>query len=373
MAGLLKLDFTRTFRSGTEVRADLEVDTDRSSVTVIFGPSGAGKSTILRCLAGLDSPTSGQITFGKDVWFNSADQTDVSPRQRRVGYVEQNLSLFPHMTVAQNVAYPMTRCARSERAQRVSELLDMMGIGELAGRRPSQISGGQSQRVAIARAIARNPCLLLMDEAFASLDLPTAQSLRNVLRQVVTDLQIPAIVVTHDRDEALTIADQIAIVAGGRICQTGDVASVFSRPDSLEIAEVVGVETVIAARVIARQEGLVTLAPVESPETCLEAIGGDQESADVFVCIRAEDVTVSPGPDTLSSARNRLRAVITGLAPEGSAVRMHLDCGFPLDAIVTKQSVSDLDLRPGREVTAAVKAPSVHLIPRPAVDLSRSA
>ncbi|MBU6411454.1 MAG: ABC transporter ATP-binding protein [Verrucomicrobia bacterium] len=329
----------------------------------MFGPSGAGKTTILRCLAGLDWPGEGSIKFDGQTWFDPARKKFLPAQSRQVGFVPQDYALFPHLTVAANIAYGLRGRPMAERRARVVELTGWLGLGGLEHRRPGELSGGQQQRVALARAVARNPRLLLLDEPLSALDAPTRQRLRDELRRWLAELAVPALLVTHDRADALALGDRVVVVNAGRIEQTGVVEEVFNRPANLAVAHVVGAETVLPARVVGVADGLAT---VLVNETRLTALAGDlSDGAEaVHVCIRAEDVILVREAPSQTSARNRLPARVVSVQREGPLMRVELDCGFSLKALLTPQAAAEMNLRPGAMVMALIKAPQVHLICR---------
>lgn len=333
-----------------EVDADLRIPFEDSPVTVLFGPSGSGKTTLLRMLAGLERPDAGSIVFGDHTWFDAARSLYLPPQARRAGFLFQDYALFPHLTVAENVAY-----AASSNA--AGKLMGAFGLAEFAGRKPRQISGGQQQRVALARALAAAPALLLLDEPLSALDAPTRARTRHELRRALLDGGVPSIVVTHDRMEAVALGDWMAVMVDGRIRQTGPVQEVFLKPADLLVAESVGVENVLVAEVEGRDAGLLTLRVCGARLECVDA----GETGPVLACIRAEDVAVTRHPDQVSSARNRLAGRVRSVSPEGPLARVELDCGFPLVALVTAQSAGELALREGEAVCAVLKATAVHL------------
>jgi molybdate transport system ATP-binding protein len=361
MAISLTMDFERRFRRGPSVQGRVELPLEPPIVTVLFGPSGSGKTTILRCLAGLDRPDAGTIVFGEEVWFDARTRAWVGPQGRRVGFLHQEYALFPHLTVRQNVAFGLSGKPGEARDKRVRAILDRTGLSGLSERRPSELSGGQQQRAALARALGPAPRILLLDEPLSALDAPTRDALRTQLRQQLVDLAIPSIVVTHDRIEALSLGDRMIALVDGRIRQVGSVEEVFARPADDEVARSVGVETVVPGRVLEARDGLLTLDVAGRRLTAVEAEGIE---GDVLVCIRAEDVVLRLGPPSVESARNRLDCRVRALVREGPLTRVLLDCGFPLAALVTPQSVEELSLWEGREVTAIIKAPAVHCVPR---------
>ena len=361
MNSLLRADFSKQFSGGPVIRADA-LEIAGAGVTVLFGPSGSGKTTILRCLAGLETPDTGEISFGDEPWF-AGGKTVTPPKNRRVGFVPQDYALFPHLTVAANIAYGLHGRSAAEKNSRGAEMLNWLGLDGLAARRPGQLSGGQQQRVALARAVAREPKLLLLDEPLAALDTPTRQRLRGELRHLLRQLAIPTVVVTHDRLEALALGDDLVVLDAGRIVQRGPVQEVFSRPANLTVAGIVAVETVQPGRVLEVQNGL---AAVLVGSARLTAVAGDLPAGvtEVFACIRAEDVILSHDPELHSSPRNRLSAVVRAVVSEGPLTRIELDCGFPLTAVLTKQACAELELQENVTVRALVKAPQIHLVPR---------
>lgn len=354
MADHLICECRKRLPSGFTLEAALRVPLEESPVTVLFGPSGSGKSTLLRLIAGLERPDEGRIQFRGEVWFDSSRRVAVAPQLRRAGFLSQDYSLFPHLTVRENVGF----AARDPK--RAAHLLERFGLSGLEGRRPRAISGGQQQRVALARALAADPGLLLLDEPLSALDATMRARLRHDLRRLLADSGVPSLLVTHDRVEALALGDWMAVLIQGRIHQTGRVEEVFRRPADVEVAHSVGVENVIAGEIAGRESGLLTVRAGGGLLQCVDT----GETGPVFACIRAEDVTLAPGSGAPSTARNRWCGAIRSLLPEGAVTRVEIDCGFPLMALVTAQSVEDLRLRPGAPVCAMVKATSVHLLPR---------
>src|SRR2546426_6386902 len=255
MAAEMTADFEKRYNGGPTIRAALGVPLGRSHVTVLFGPSGAGKTTVLRCLAGLERPERGRVRFASETWVDTDVGVMAPPQARGVGYLFQDYALFPHLTVAGNITYAIHDLDRVERHVRLAEMLHLLRLEGLEDRRPAQLSGGQQQRVALARVLARRPRLLLLDEPLSALDAPTREQLRGELRALLRGQIMPALCVTHDWVEALTLADEVAVMAGGRILQTGSPDQVFSRPANAEVAAIVGVETGIAGEVAGRQGG----------------------------------------------------------------------------------------------------------------------
>jgi molybdate transport system ATP-binding protein len=364
MAEEIVASFRKRFASGAEISADgLSVPYRGFSVSVLFGASGAGKSTVLRCLAGLERPDEGVIRSGDELWFSSSERVFLPPQRRNVGYLSQDYALFPHLDVVRNIGYGLRTVDAERRAALVSEAVEKFGLAGLERRLPRELSGGQAQRVALARALVRRPRLLLLDEPLSALDAPTRRKLRGELRQLLNELAVPTLVVTHDRLEALALGDDMLVMDAGRLVQSGPVQDVFSRPVSLSVAGIVAVETVVPAEVRGSEDGLIL---VDVGSTRLHALAREivEAEREVFVCIRAEDVILLRGNDTHSSPRNRLPSVVKDIAREGPMLRVDLDAGFPLAALLTKQACEELALAPGERITALVKAPHIHLVPR---------
>ncbi len=361
MAAEIDLDITKTFPGRTPIRARIAYPLDASTVLILFGPSGSGKTTILRSVAGLEWPEAGHIRFISRTWLDVAAGIRVSPQERRIGYMAQDYALFPHYTVAGNIAYGLGALPAAERQARVDEMIELFQLRGLARAKPAELSGGQQQRVALARAVAPRPELLLLDEPLSALDAPTRQTLRGELRALLRQLALPSIIVTHDWAEALTLGDRIAVIVDGTVLQAGPPQEVFSRPINAEVARVVGIDTVVQGRIVKAAEGLAT---VEVGPVSLTAVGGADQGPDVFVCLRAEDVTVERVDSGETSARNHLPGTVIAIQSLGALAKLTLDCGFQLCALITRSALLDLHLSVGAQVKAAFKAGSVHLVSR---------
>jgi molybdate transport system ATP-binding protein len=357
----LVMDVERRYRGGPTVGARLEVPLDSSLVTVLFGESGSGKTTLLRCLGGLDRPDAGAIAFRGELWSDAASGAFLSPQARRAGFLFQEYALFPHLSVRRNIAHGLRGIGSAEQNRRVEEVAALVRVAGLLSRRPGELSGGQRQRVALARALAPRPRLLLLDEPLSALDGPTRAELRVELRRVIEEQRIPAVIVTHDRTEALALGDRVAVLAGGKVRQFGAVAEVFTAPADDAVARIVGTENVAFARILSREDGLATIAIGPTRLVALDPGGGETEA---FACIRAEDVILEPAPGAETSARNELSGTVVAVAREGPLVRVVLECGFRLVALVTRHSAERLGLAPGSSASALVKAPAVRLVPR---------
>lgn len=223
----LHVDFTRRFAGGTVIEVKALQVAATAGITVLFGASGCGKTTVLRCLAGLDHPDEGRIAFGDDVWLDRALRISVSPPRRRLGFIPQDFSLFPHLTVTRNIAYGLFALPSAERGRRVREMMIWLGLEGLESRFPGELSGGQQQRVALARAMVSRPRLLLLDEPLSAIDTPMRVRLRSELRQWIHQFGIPTILVTHDQEDALSLGDCAVIMDKGLILKQGSLSEVF--------------------------------------------------------------------------------------------------------------------------------------------------
>lgn len=214
---------------------DLDVSWEiGAELAVLFGASGAGKSLTLRLIAGLAQPDAGRVVAGERILLDTDRAVCLPPQQRSIGYVFQDLALFPHMTVLENVLYGGHGLAKQERAERAESLIRRFGLGGLEKRRPGEISGGQKQRVAFARALLRRPAVLLLDEPFSALDAPLRRGMGELLREVQRELKLPTVLVTHDAAEATALADTVILCDGGRVTRRGPPQEVFARPAELD-------------------------------------------------------------------------------------------------------------------------------------------
>jgi molybdate transport system ATP-binding protein len=328
---------------------DLELTLEVGAGTLaLVGPSGAGKSSVLRAIAGLLRPRSGRITLDGVTWLDTARRVDVTPERRSVGLVFQDYALFPHLSVRRNVAYG----ARNRGA--VDGLLERFRIGSLADARPGEISGGERQRVALARALARNPDVLLLDEPLSALDSHTRATVRGELHDLLAELGLPVILVTHDFEDAATLADRVGVVVEGRVRQVGTPSELVAAPSDPFVARFTGANLV---------PGAATPDARGLTEVVLD-VGGTMWSVDpvagrVALTVYPWEVALSRNvPD--DSAVNHLRAPIARITPLGNRARVAVG---PLVAEVTTASVERLALRVGEPVVASFKATAARLLP----------
>ncbi|MGH2599469.1 MAG: ABC transporter ATP-binding protein [Dehalococcoidia bacterium] len=269
-------------RFGTTAAVDgVDLDVTQGHILALLGPSGCGKTTLLRLIAGFEVPNAGEVALAGRLL--SGPSTFVLPEKRRVAMVFQDFALFPHMNVASNVAFGLRRGA--DKRRRVTELLALVGLDGLESRLPHQLSGGQQQRVALARALASEPVLILLDEPFSNLDPSIRARVRDEVKQLIHAVGITAVFVTHDQEEALSVADQVAVMMDGRVLQVGAPAEVYTRPVSRVVGEFVGNANVLSGEV---RNGVVDCELGRFPVTV------DFEGpADVL--IRAESLVISEG------------------------------------------------------------------------------
>jgi molybdate transport system ATP-binding protein len=234
---------------------DAELGCAPGEVLALVGPSGSGKTTILRAIAGLLRVKQGEIRSNGDCWFDAGRGVFVEARRRRIGYVFQNYALFPHLSALHNVTEAMLELPPAERERRARDILARVRLAGLEQRLPAELSGGQQQRVAVARALAREPQVLLLDEPFSAVDRATRQRLYRELAELRRELAMPVILVTHDLDEALMLADRLCVLHQGRTLQSGEPHAVMTRPSSVEVAQLVGLRNVFRAGVVAQDSG----------------------------------------------------------------------------------------------------------------------
>lgn len=275
-------------RSSAPAVQDVELSVRKGEIMAVVGESGCGKSTLLRMIAGLEVPDAGSVRIGERAVSDA--RTWVPPEQRGVGMVFQDFALFPHMTAEQNILYGLRSLPRRERQARVAAMLELVGLSGLGGRYPHQLSGGQQQRVAIARALASEPALLLLDEPFSNLDTALKRTLREELREILQRAGTTTLLVVHDAEDVMMLADRAAVMRSGRILQEGDPDTLYRKPCDEYVARFFGETNVLPGR--ATEGGFQTplgLVPCAAAATCT---GGA-----VRLCVRPEHLVLASGRD----------------------------------------------------------------------------
>ena len=332
-----------------------------NEVLVIIGPNGSGKTTLLLCLASLLKPSSGSLSYGG---IASSDGISAVKLRRKLAVAFQDPLLLSR-SVLDNVTLGLRLrgIKGSEVKERAEKWLNRFGVAQLAKRQARTLSGGEAKRVSLARALVLDPEILFLDEPFNALDTPTRQALLEDFESVLRETKVTTVMVTHDHNEALALADRVAVLINGQIRQLGTAEEVFSCPVDDEVAAFVETGNTIRGDVRSQDNGLAT---VNIDGHDVFAVSDLSPGTNVTVYLHYEDVTLSLNmPETvLSSARNQMRGKIVKVFPLGPQLKITLDCGFKLSSLITRRSFEELNLVIDKEITASFKASSVHLIPK---------
>ena len=332
-------------------------------VTILFGASGSGKTTILRCVAGLVRPDGGRVAIGDRALFDANAGIDVPVPARHIGYVFQQLALFPHLTVADNIGYGLADLARGERQSRIAEAADSFRISGLVDRRPSQISGGERQRTALARALVTQPAALLLDEPLSALDYAIQLHIMDDLRRWNAERRIPILYVTHSHREAFALGERLIALERGRILASGSPHEVLDHPSQAPLAELAGFENVFDAIVTVRRERTGTMHCVLAGTSAeLEVpLGVAPVDAPIRVAIRAGDILVSDREPAGLSARNVLAGEVLDFRMHGPTVVATIDAGARFVVHLTPGGADTLAMRPGARVWLVIKTYSCRI------------
>jgi molybdate transport system ATP-binding protein len=350
--------------------------------TILFGPSGAGKTTLLDCIAGLTPADEGRIAIGGKDIYDSETKHNVAAWKRRIGYVHQDLALFPHLTAEENVEYGLHTLRAAERRSRSRDILALFSIAHLRDRRPAQISGGERQRVALARALVTEPRALLLDEPLAALDRPTKSHLVADLRTWNQQHRIPILFVTHSGEEVFALGNEVIVLDAGRIVAQGQPHEVMRAPTLETVAQLAGFENIFDAKVVALNEGRGTMtcrlttcrlttggmtagepdAPTGAVELETPLLRADIGSS-MRIGIRAGDLLLATETPHGLSARNILPGAIKRLEQRDTIVAAIVDIGgAELQVHITLAARDALQLVPGKAVWVVVKTHSCHLL-----------
>jgi tungstate transport system ATP-binding protein len=356
---LIKIENIILQRGGSTVLDIREFQVRQGRILALIGPNGAGKSTLLLMLAGLLKPCQGKFYFqGRSV----ESRIDLAMLRRNAAVVFQE-PLLLNSSVYENVAMGLKfrRLKNEEIRNGVQSALDYFGIAQLAKRSAKTLSGGEAKRVSLARAFAIKPQIILLDEAFNSLDPPSRETIIDDLKRILEETKITAVLASHDREETLRLAQDVSVMNSGKIVQSGKTAEIFNQPDSEFVANFVGTESILEGTVKSCAAGHMV---ISINGKVIEAVGDCSIGQKVYCCLRPENVTVSNYTQGKISARNIFEAKVSKIIRQGFFYKLTLDCGFPLVAYITIPSYEDLGIAKGGTVFASFKATAVHVIPR---------
>lgn len=336
--------------------------------TILFGSSGAGKTTLLDCVAGLANPDSGQISIGSRILVDSSKRVNIPVAKRNVGYVLQDLALFPHLTVGQNVGYGLSQLPRADRDHRTEAILTSFHVGHLSKQSASEISGGESQRVALARTLVLNPDVLLLDEPLAALDAAAKSRILSDLREWHRTHRVPILYVTHSREEVFALGERVLVLDAGRIVADGTPHEVMTAPMQETVAQLAGFENIFDAVVesVHPERGTMTCRIIgDTAPLILETPlvrGG--VGAPLRVGIRAGDILLATSAPVGLSARNVIPGRIQSLDQRDVIVSARVKCTVEMEVHLTLAARDSLQLAPGGEVWLVIKTHSCHLMQR---------
>ena len=353
----------QVFSQGHEFKLNVEFRLT-PGISILFGASGAGKTTVLDCIAGLASADCGRISAGDSPLFDSQLGVNLSAERRELGYVFQDLALFPHLTAEQNIAYGLSKLEAAERRNRCDAILQSFHIAHLRDRKPGEISGGERQRVALARTLVTDPRALLLDEPLAALDSPTKSKIMDDLRLWNETHRVPILYVTHSREEVFALGERVLILENGNLIADGTPHEVMTAPRQETVASLAGFENIFDANVAAVHEGRGTM-------TCRLSVGNveletplvkAEVGARLRVGIQAGDVLLSTSHPEGLSARNIIAGKMRSLVQRDVIVVAKVDCGVDMEVHLTLAARDALHLQPGRPVWLIVKTHSCHLM-----------
>jgi iron(III) transport system ATP-binding protein len=321
---------------------DVSFDVAEGELFTLLGPSGCGKSTTLMSIAGFQTPEEGRIAVGGDVFFDAARRVSVAAERRNLGIVFQSYAVWPHMTVFQNLAFPL-KVRKTKRAAiraRVREVLELVEMEQLIDRYPHQLSGGQQQRVALARALVYSPSVLLLDEPFSNLDAKLRERARAWVKELQSRLGLTTIFVTHDQDEALSMSDRVAVMSAGEVQQIGKPEEIYRRPSNRFVAEFVGRVNLLTGRVAEASRGRVALELPDGRKLWVDAEHTAAPDAQLTLAVRPEALRVEDAETSTLNGGNTLDALVESVAFLGDHYQYELRAGGLLLTAQTSRPVA---------------------------------
>lgn len=352
----LRVRVSKRFARAFALNVDMEF---APGIHILFGASGAGKTTLLDCIAGLEQPDSGRIALGEQLLFDPSTGIDISAFRRKIGYVLQSQALFPHLTVRENIGFGV-----NDGNSGIEELARQLGVDGLLNRKPGALSAGQGQRVALARTLITQPRCLLMDEPLAALDAGTKSTMIDVLRGWNRSRGIPILYVTHDRDEAYGLGEQMIVLEEGKVVALGPPEQVLRAPARSSVAQLAGFENQLRCHVVSEhpEQGTMTCR-IADTEVTLEAPLTRISGNELLLGVRAGDILIANEQPRGISARNVLRGTIESVETQGVMVRLLVNAnGAKFEAHVTPGAQVALRLSGGKSVWLVMKTYSCHLL-----------
>lgn len=353
----IRKNLSRDFSIDAEFEAE-------AGITILFGQSGSGKSSLLNCITGLMVPDAGRITVDSSVLFDSEGRVNIPTRERSIGYLFQNLALFPHMTVQQNVEYGLANTPAVVRKKKVLTILESLRIADLSAARPNELSGGERQRAALARSLVTDPTVLLLDEPLTALDTATKSEITADLRAWNASHEIPIIYVTHAVREAFALGERVVVVDDGQVIANGTPQQVLRAPSRELIANLAGFENVFDARVesVSDSQGTMNCQLSGSAVSLEVPLVTVSQNAPIRVAIRAGDIMIATAKPAGLSARNTLRGTLVSLRREAVTMVVTVNAGVNFQVHLTPNACRELNLKPMDEVWLVIKTYSCHLV-----------
>ena len=331
---------------------DISFTVSKGEILVILGDNGAGKTKLLETIAGLLPIKSGKIEiFGKDI-------THLSTSKRKIGFIFQNLALFPHMSVKKNIMYGLKYSNVKDKNRLFEEIVETFGIEKFLDRFPQTLSGGEKQKVALARTLITDPQVVLLDEPTSALSIKEKERIDIEIKNALKKLEKPAIFVTHNESEAFLLGDRIAIMERGEITQIGRSEEIFYHPASENVARFLGTTNVFNGTVLRNENGSITL-NVNGEK--IMALGKAIKDDEVTIFIRPEDIVLMKKPCE-TSARNLFQGKVVNILKKGSLIEVEVDVGFEIVSFITKGSLEKFDINTGKEIYVEFKATAVHMV-----------